>query len=306
MRIILLLFVSFSVHARELIVYTSSIINPPGQAPNTDIYFMDLATKKSQRLTSFKGLDHSPTLHPAGDLVAYITDEWAGQHGEDQLAMRSLTSNLSVRLDVGQHMIVRTPKFSADGKYLYFSMAPVPSEDTWDATYRIYRYELLSKELTDVSPLETGNFFDVSPSPDGTRLAYRRASGDGQHVRVMELQTRESKVLNPERPENLPEERPAWRGDQEVTVVTSYGEHEPLQRSLFTVPLSSRPAQQILQSPLIYDHHGACWFNQDRGVISGMEVESGSLQLFLVEKDELIKISSMDFWWSGEVDCRSL
>ncbi len=307
MPVFLFLLMMGTAFASEMVIFTSLIIDEYTDEANSEIFLMDMKEKKTTRLTNNKFMDYTPALHPSGKLAAYVTDRWKYDvWGDEQIVLKDLITGKEERLDVGQRKWTLKPGFSHDGKYLYFSMARTPFGESPMSSYKIYRYDIQEKKVEQITAYDHGNFFDVSPSPDGKTLAYRFAADGQQYVKLLDLLTLESKPLTPARPDNLPEEMPAWRSAEEVTVVAHYGEHEDLQRSFFSVPLQGRPATQILQSPLVYDYHSACWFNQESGVIAAAESETGTVQLFHVQGEKLTKISSSEYWWSSEPDCKTI
>lgn len=308
----LLALLSISAFATDIVVYTALHESPSdsGATSNLEIFTMNLADKKPTRVTFHKAQDHSPVLHPNGKLIAFESDRYrTTPKGDQQIILKTLPNGKEELLDIGNGYLTFRPRFSDDGKYLYFSRAtamiysipPTPM-----GKYKIIRYDLENKFFDEINPQEKGNFFDVSSSPDGKTLAYRYAADGEQYVRLLDLETMVSRPLNMHRPSHRHEQSPAWKSNSEVTILTEYGEAQSYMWSVFQIGLQTGEANQTLRDPQVYDYSRICWFNESEGVMGARDTETGAFQVFSIQGTSLTKLTGFEAWWSGEPDCRRI
>jgi dipeptidyl aminopeptidase/acylaminoacyl peptidase len=311
MKLVALLFLlSFTeiLFARDLIVYTAQTQEDTGNEPmNSEIFLMDVSSKTTKRLTRDLALDYEPALSPDGRHVAYITDRFKYDlWGTQQVMLQTITSGTELRIDVGFGKWCGKPAFSADGKVLFFSMATSYTTDKPMSSYKIFAYDIEQKTLKSIYADQPGNFFDLAPSPDGRSIAFRHAYDGYQFVKVMDLSDGKNILLNPDHPRQN-ESSPAWRGHEQITMLTDYGDNDGMNKSVFDVALNGSSTRQILKDPSIFNFYKLCWFDENRGVAAAQSADY-ELNLFLIDHSKLTQLTDTkgETNWSFDPDCRTI
>ncbi|MEE9229796.1 MAG: S9 family peptidase [Acidobacteriota bacterium] len=112
----------------EMIAFVSNRTEEPDSNYNTDIWLVDADNsdkgKNLIRVTSSPGPDQSPAWHPEGDSIAYVSapDLEAGQYATRHLAVISTENGKPALLSRDLDRNVYAPRFSEDGRYLYFGL----------------------------------------------------------------------------------------------------------------------------------------------------------------------------------------
>jgi Tol biopolymer transport system component len=111
-------------------------------AGSTDIYVLDLATRKVRNLTKSPGGDFRPSWSPDGQMIAFTSDRGTGfphaagrwEHLQAASVYVIHTDGTGLRkLTTDGEVTAGSPKWSADGKRLVFYEMPV--KDTFDVRF---------------------------------------------------------------------------------------------------------------------------------------------------------------------------
>ncbi|MCO4744381.1 MAG: PD40 domain-containing protein [Proteobacteria bacterium] len=135
-------------------------------------------TVDKRRIALTENTDHtqysSPRFAPDGNSVA--VSSW--QNGRRDLWLYTPEGEPLRRLTADAHPD-RTPRWSADGRWLFFSSdrSGIPN---------IYAIEIATERLYQVTNVRTGAIHP-SISPDGKLLAYQQYSADGWDVRILDI-----------------------------------------------------------------------------------------------------------------------
>ncbi|NNE97617.1 MAG: serine/threonine-protein kinase, partial [Pyrinomonadaceae bacterium] len=124
----------------------------------------------TKELTSGNGLSN-PILSPDGKLVAYSKTGQDHQTGKGFIVVRQVESgaeNVIYEVDNTAGIGTRTQTFSPDGEYIYFV------KRSSDSSSDLYRIPTLGGNPQKIME---GKITDVSISPDGKRISYRRYEG---------------------------------------------------------------------------------------------------------------------------------
>jgi Tol biopolymer transport system component len=120
----------------------------------TDLYLVDVETGAVTQLTDDRYAALQPVFSPDGTTLAYVTDRYQTdfermQFGDLRLALMDLATREIRPLEVfgvGKHI---DPKFSPDGRWLYF----ISDADGFNDVYRV---ELATGEVDRITRLATG------------------------------------------------------------------------------------------------------------------------------------------------------
>lgn len=122
----------------------------------SDLYLLDLETNAVRQLTDDRYGDLQPSWSPDGKTLAFMTDR--GPEGTDFETLRFADTRIGlIDVETGAVDIVRpfqkgdhsNPQFAPDGESVYFLGSP-------DGFRDIYRYELASGDVYQVTKLKTG------------------------------------------------------------------------------------------------------------------------------------------------------
>jgi Tol biopolymer transport system component len=136
-----------------------------------DVYFLDVKTRKSRRLTDHTALDFNAALAPDGKKIAFVSE----RDGNAELYTLGIDGNGLKRL-TRQFALNDHPTFSPDGKRIAFvstcQAASKPGQ-AWNAVY------VMNADGTDVRRLSPPGVADYSPawSPKGDLIAVASGSG---------------------------------------------------------------------------------------------------------------------------------
>lgn len=119
-----------------------------------------------------------PVFSPDGKQVAFIKHWEEDKNPYGELMMMDRTDNGKAKeLTKGDNLVTETA-FSPDGKYLYFLLAgvyknysPIASEHPHD--FDIYRMDVKSEQVKQVTYKEAYDMSDLEVGPDGDELMYQ-------------------------------------------------------------------------------------------------------------------------------------
>jgi hypothetical protein len=138
---------------------------------------LDLATGEVTNLiapTAFEAV-YTPVFSPDGKTVAF---SWWREGGYRDIWTLDLATRSLTRITQDRSLDLE-PKYSPDGKYLYFV-----SDRT--EVYNLYAYDRETGKLWQASNVVNG-LFDPDISPDGKRAALVGFQADGYRLEVMDL-----------------------------------------------------------------------------------------------------------------------
>lgn len=198
----------------------------------------DLPDPSNLTYTPLTGDGHSRSsaISPDGMYLAYTPMD-----GEESgLFLKQIdTGSESVLVPRGPYGI-RSPIFSPDGNLIYYAMMGPTFSMSADAEYDLYRISMLGGEPLQVATGIIGRRFAMSP--DGTRLAYKRAAGDSTKVFVSDAIGASEREIAAH-PRSLTVDCcVAWCGGSDA-VVTSVRDTTTGLVSLVTLPLDDGPAR---------------------------------------------------------------
>jgi dipeptidyl aminopeptidase/acylaminoacyl peptidase len=140
----------------------------------------DLADLTQVPLTG-DGNTHDCAISPDGMYLLYAHDE----SGQYSLRLKQIDSGTERVLIPRAQQGIRSPIFSPEGDFIYYSMAgPVYSIDNF-ATYDLYRVSLAGGQPQKIVAGIIGRRFACSPL--GDRLAFMKSDGDS--IRIMTART---------------------------------------------------------------------------------------------------------------------
>jgi len=116
-------------------------------------------------------------ISPDGRYVVYVPT----RNGRASLRLKQLDTG-SENVLVGENaQDIRSPVFSPDGVYVYYSQAGPAAGKAGDAAYDLYRISMLGGTPQKIAAGIVGRRFDCSP--DGKQLVFKRLAGE--RVRVL-------------------------------------------------------------------------------------------------------------------------
>ncbi|MFT7288556.1 MAG: imidazolonepropionase-like amidohydrolase/Tol biopolymer transport system component [Halieaceae bacterium] len=142
---------------------------------------------------------NNPTWHPNGNFVAarkHFTTSRSMGTGELWLYHVDGGSGVALveRPDEKHQKELGEPRFSADGRYLYFSQDTTPgpifkyAQDTNRQVFQIRRYDMATGAIDDAVS-GPGGAVRPEPSPDGSKLAFVRRVRDKTALYVRDLKS---------------------------------------------------------------------------------------------------------------------
>ena len=88
---------------------------------NSEIYKLDITTKKTTELTSRDGPDFSPEENPAGDTLLFIGSDNVGGYQVNQLYVTDVNDFSPRSLTESLDRSINSATWSSNGKYIYFN-----------------------------------------------------------------------------------------------------------------------------------------------------------------------------------------
>lgn len=142
--------------------------NPPGDSARTELYVVQVRTRRLRLLTGTRKLrEDGPAWSPDGRSIAFAGGRQGGAHARDDgIYVLDLASRRSTRLTSGVH---RSPDWSPDGRTLVFASG-----------YESGAIHVVNRNGTGMKMIVPVTKAVGSPSwsPDGSRIAYARAVGE--------------------------------------------------------------------------------------------------------------------------------
>ncbi|MGH8689936.1 MAG: Tol-Pal system beta propeller repeat protein TolB [Burkholderiales bacterium] len=175
------------------------------------VYVHHLSENKRQVVASFKGSNSAPAWSPDGKTIAVVLSV----EGGSQIYLINPDGSGPRRRISNSNSIDTEPRYSADGKWLYFTSDRGGSP-------QIYRMSATGGEAQRVT---FEGSYNVSPrvSPDGKSLAYLMRNGDKFQVALLELTTRQVQVLTDSDLDESPSFAPNGRQILLATIVAGRG-----------------------------------------------------------------------------------
>ncbi len=190
----------------------------------TDIFLLDLETKKAKRLT-FNERAQDPDFSPDGDALVYVRNRL----GKSELVILNLANGIQTVIAEGEDVAVyHQPKFSPGGRLIavgvwrpngYADIEVIDREGGWtipitqdrandispvwsrtgkflffvsdrNGVYNLYAYGVETKKLYRCTNVLYG-VFEPTISPNNRQIALVSYSADGYDISVMELRAQE-------------------------------------------------------------------------------------------------------------------
>lgn len=109
-------------HNGNMIVYVSNVTEDPDRNANTDIFLMDLATKQTQQITTFKGSNSGPLFSPDDQYISFSQSTGEGNftmYDINQLYLYHIPSKKITNLSATVDRSIGNPTWSADSRFIY-------------------------------------------------------------------------------------------------------------------------------------------------------------------------------------------
>lgn len=291
------------------VVYTGRVEKRYEPGLNMEIYLYDLSTNERTRLTRHEGGDWDPSLSRNGKYVAFNTDRFkSSRHTDTELALMDIRTKEVRHINVGFWKYTRYPTFSKDSQFLYFVTAGAPRSGKPMSHYEIFQYHIKTKSLKQLTETEYGSHFDLSVSPNGKWLAYRRSKDSDQELKIRNLDNGEIRVIDPNRPFRKRTAAPSWKSNNEIIFSANYGVlkygHD---RVSHLINLKTEERSQVLLSNDFYLYESICWLNENEGVFAAVDDYLGRYRLYYTnwETGEMraLKETDSEYASSNQPDC---
>ncbi|MEY3151651.1 MAG: hypothetical protein RLZZ333_248 [Bacteroidota bacterium] len=109
-------------HDGASIAYVSNISSDPDRNSNTDIFLMELKSKKVRQVSTFKGSNNSPMFSPDDQYLAYtqsLTEENFNMYDVTELVVKKISDGAEKNLTKPMDRSVRGYAWSADSKSIF-------------------------------------------------------------------------------------------------------------------------------------------------------------------------------------------
>jgi dipeptidyl aminopeptidase/acylaminoacyl peptidase len=153
-------------HDGKMVAYVSNITDDPDRNANTDVFLMDLASKQSQQITSFKGPNSSPDFSPDDQYISFNQSTGEGNFTMYELSQLHLyhiptkkITNISAALDRS----VQSPIWSNDSKFIYALV-----ED--DRKQNITEFDIAKNTYRSLTN-EVGSYASIDINSNGQMVA---------------------------------------------------------------------------------------------------------------------------------------
>lgn len=106
----------------RFVAYVSNITEDPDRNANTDIFLMDLASKKSEQITTYAGPDNNPEFSPDGSMLAFSRSTGQGNftmYELSELMLYTFVNKTTVNLSAALDRSIEDVSWSPDGKYIF-------------------------------------------------------------------------------------------------------------------------------------------------------------------------------------------
>ncbi|MGH8725928.1 MAG: Tol-Pal system beta propeller repeat protein TolB, partial [Burkholderiales bacterium] len=175
------------------------------------VYVHHLEDRRRQVVASFKGSNSAPAWSPDGRTIAVVLSV----EGGSQIYLINADGSGPRRRISHSHSIDTEPRYSADGKWLYFTSDRGGSP-------QIYRMGAGGGEPQRVT-FEGGYNVTPRPSPDGRVLAYVTRNGGRFQVALLDLSNRQVQVITDSEHDESPSFAPNGRMILLATVIGGRG-----------------------------------------------------------------------------------
>jgi dipeptidyl aminopeptidase/acylaminoacyl peptidase len=150
----------------KMVAYVSNTSEDPDRNDNSDIFLMDLATKQTLQVTTFKGPNSGPKFSPDGKQLLYNQSTGEGNfsmYETAQLFLYDIAAKKSTNLSAAIDRSIASPAWSHDGKFIYALV-----ED--DRKQNIVEFDVAGKTHRNLTT-ESGSYSSIEINSKGQMVA---------------------------------------------------------------------------------------------------------------------------------------
>jgi TolB protein len=210
------------------------------RGPVPQVYQLDLASGREQKLGDFAGMTFAPQFSPDGRLVAMSLAE----RGNSDIYSLDLARNLQRRL-TNHPAIDTSPSFSPDGRRLVFNSDRA-------GTPQLYVMNLDGSDVQRIS-FAAGRYGSPAWSPRGDLIAFTKIQGGLFHIGVMRPDGSDERLLT----RSTLDEGPTWSPNGRV-ILFSREDYRTDRRRLFSIDVTGYNEREV---PTPLDASDPDWSN---------------------------------------------